>query len=143
MKVIFTLLLAILIQVSYAQKYQPLVEKGKYWIYAIYNYGDNPCDFWWVSNAEIHHFGEDTLLNNFKYKKILKSSLQLDSPMGNITYPFEILSTSVMGYIREDTILKKVYVLPNDLYLFPCNEEYKENLMYDFSLSQGDSINDC
>ena len=41
MKVIFSLLFAILIQVSYAQKYQPLVEEGKYWIYDHYDLG--PC----------------------------------------------------------------------------------------------------
>lgn len=143
MKYLSFLFLFIVINTMYAQKYQPLVEERKYWTYATYDTGDNPCDLWWPNQAEIHHFGEDTLLNNLKYKKILNSSLELTGTMGSIKFPFEIKQTNVMGYIREDTIAKKVYVIPNNLFFYPCKEEQKENLLFDFSLMQGDSINDC
>jgi len=127
-----------------AQKYQPLVEEGKYWIYQFLDQPDGgACIFNWTEKAEIHHFGEDTLLENIEYKKILNSSLKLTGVMGSVKMPFEIDRTKVMGYIREDTSAKKVYVLPNELMYDLCSEVLKEYLLFDFSLERGDSINEC
>ncbi len=126
-----------------AQKYQPLVGEGKYWIYEVYGTGDNPCDYKWTNDAHIHHFGIDTLINDITYKKVLVSRLKLFSSMGPTVRPYEITSTNVMGFIREDTLVKKVYLIPNGYFYNPCKEELKENLFFDFSLEQGDTLNEC
>jgi Secretion system C-terminal sorting domain len=138
------LILLITFTQANAQKYQPLVEEEKYWIYQYLHQPEGgACIFYWTEKAEIHHFGKDTLLGNITYKEILYSSLKLIGEMGSVKVPFEIIQTKVMGYIREDTATKKIYVVPNDLFIWPCNEDYKENLLFDFSLVQGDSINEC
>jgi hypothetical protein len=144
MKHLYTLLFFVSFYQAYAQKYEPLVEEGKYWIYQYLHQPEGgACIFYWTEKAEIHHFGKDTLLGSISYKEILTSSLKLTGVMGSVKMPLEIVQTRVMGYIREDTLTKKIYVLPNNLFTWPCNDEYTENLLYDFSLVQGDSINEC
>jgi Secretion system C-terminal sorting domain len=144
MKYLITLMFFACLNQANAQKYQPLVEEGKYWIYQYLQQPEGgACIFNWTEKAEIHHFGKDTLLGNITYKEMLNSSLKLTGEMGSVKVPFEIIQTKVMGYVREDTATKKIYVLPNNLFIWPCNEEYKENLLFDFSLAQGDSINEC
>jgi hypothetical protein len=144
MKYLYTLLFFVSFYQSYAQKYEPLVEEGKYWIYQFLQQPEgSACIFNWTEKAEIHHFGKDTLLGSISYKEILNSSLKLTGVMGSVKMPLEIVQTRVMGYIREDTLTLKIYVLPNNLFTWPCNEEYTENLLYDFSLVQRDSINEC
>ncbi len=144
MKYLYTLIFFVSFYQAYSQKYQPLVEEGKYWIYQFLQQPEgSACIFNWTEKAEIHHFGKDTLLGSISYKEILNSSLKLTGVMGSVKIPFEMVQTKVMGYIREDTMSKKIYVLPNNLFTSPCNEEYTENLLYDFSLVQGDSINEC
>lgn len=144
MKYLFALILLVDFYHTEAQKYHPLVEEGKYWIYQYLQQPEgSACIFNWTEKAEIHHFGKDTLLGNISYKEILNSSLKLTGVMGSVKIPFEIDQTKVMGYVREDTTTKMIYVLPNNLFTSPCNDEYTENLLFDFSLLQGDSINEC
>ena len=143
MKYLFIFLFFTITNQVCAQKYQPLVEEGKYWIYEHYGTGDNPCDYRWTNNAEIHHFGIDTLISDTFYKKVLISRLKLVTSMGPVVRPYEITSTNVMGFIREDTLTKKVYLIPNGYFYNPCKEELKENLLFDFSLEQGDTLNEC
>ena len=144
MKYLFTLIFFVGTNQVNAQKYLPLVEEGKYWIYQFLQQPESgACIFNWTEKAEIHHFGKDTLLGSISYKEILNSSLKLTGVMGSVKIPFEMVQTRVMGYIREDTLTKKIYVLPNNLFTWPCNEEYTENILFDFSFLQGDSINEC
>ena len=143
MKYLFILLAVFNYNVVYSQKYQPLVEEGKYWIYFFKGGGDNPCNFNWIVGAQIHHFGIDTLINDTIYKKVLVSRLKQGAPMSAPVLPYEITSTIVMGYIREDTLTKKVYLIPNGYFYNPCKEEIRENLFFDFSLEQGDTLNEC
>lgn len=126
-----------------AQKYQPLVEEEKYWIYQHYATGDNPCDYWWTIGTEMHHFGNDTLINDTIYKKALLSILKPGPSMVPPIWHYEIISTYVIGFIREDTLAKKIFLLPNDNFYNPCKEELRENLLFDFSLEQGDTLNEC
>ncbi len=38
---------------------------------------------------------------------------------------------------------KKIFLLPNDNFFNPCKEELRENLLFDFSIEQGDTLNEC
>jgi hypothetical protein len=144
MKNLYLLFFITIINQAYAQKYKPLVEEGKYWIYEyLHQPESSSCFFFFTEKGEVHHFGKDTIVDNIPYKEILNSTLQLTGPMGSLKFPFEIKQTNVMGYIREDTFARKVYVLPNELMNAPCTESFKEYLLFDFSLEKEDSINEC
>jgi hypothetical protein len=134
MKVIFSLLFAILIQVSYAQKYQPLVEEGKYWIYDHYDLG--PCYLKYVRAKEIRYFSGDTIINGYMFKKLVSSFVPLNKS------PLEISSKVTLCLMREDTIERKVYVINNNDFVFPCFDG-QEVCIWDFGLSVGDTIRDC
>ena len=143
MKYLYTLLFFVSFYQAYAQKYQPLVEEGKYWIYELSGTGDNPCDYRWTNSAEMLHFGIDTLINDTIYVKVLVSRLRQSGPMDSPVYPYEITSTYVIRFIREDTLTKKIFLLPNDNFYNPCKEELRANLLFNFSLEEGDTLNEC
>lgn len=134
MKVIFTLLFVILIQVTYAQKYQPLVEEGRYWIYDHYDLG--PCFLKDVRAKEIRYFSGDTIINGYTFKKLVSSFVPLN------IFPLEISTKVTLCLMREDTIERKVYMVNNNDFVFPCFDG-QEVCIWDFGLSVGDTIRDC
>ncbi|MEN0048301.1 MAG: T9SS type A sorting domain-containing protein [Bacteroidota bacterium] len=117
-----------------AQDYHPLLEKGKTWnVY--YWQGScfaNPCF------GDQYSLGSDTIIKGVNYKEIIQRSIiSMDTFDAPIFYPPFGLSRDsfIIGFMREDTINKKVYTINNDYY-----SGDKEFLVYDFGLSIKDSL---
>ncbi len=61
-------------------------------------------------------------------------------PCWQFNYPYQTESKSLISFIREDTVSKKVYNLPVSPFGF-CDTT--EHLIFDFSLAIGDTVNSC
>ncbi len=95
------------------EHYYPLVEENKMW-----SCGYNIWEFfntYWVK------FESDTVINGNEYKKVMISDWT-SSPT----------DWYVDGYIREDTLKKKIYYM---------NTSFEEGMIYDFDVNIGDTIN--
>jgi hypothetical protein len=105
---------------SKAQQYHPLLDSVNEWNYfsicmAVSSIS-NPCFYGSVHSYYFSEFtSNDTIINSMEYKRVNSDIACL------------------MGYIREDTLQKKVYFIDNQF--------NPEILLYDFSLQAGDSIN--
>ncbi len=117
-------------------QYIPLVEEDKFWIYSVDLGGDFPA----VVSSHAITFRGEVVLNSLTYKKVYRLELKgrnhcppNQSPCFLPDVPYETESIDHISYIREDTIERKVYQLP----LSGMGEE----LIFDFSLSLGDSLN--
>ena len=115
MKNIFVLSFIILIiQGINAQDYVPMLADSNTWY--VFSGASS-------GHSDLYIAKDDTVINNKKYKVLgvdyfLSSSLQ------------------VLGYIREDTIEKRVYMIP-----YSYNEpDTVEIIYFDFSLNENDSI---
>lgn len=134
MKYLYLLFFFIIINQAYAQKYKPLVEEGKYWIYNHHAYSE--CLQLWQIGIEIRCFSGDTTIDGRSYKKLVSSSVPLSVP------PYEITSKRSLCYMREDTMQRKVFVVNYDENVFPCADG-KEVCIWDFGLNVGDTIKNC
>ena len=61
-------------------------------------------------------------------------------PCWEFDLPYETESKWIMSFIREDTLERKIYNLPNSSNDFCETDEY---LLFDFSLNIGDPLNSC
>lgn len=124
-------------------QYDPMVTEGKYWIYLNY-YISADEDLLPVSGHAISFQG-DTIINSISYKKVFKHLLKgghpcMYPPCWQFTYPYQTENKSLISFIREDSLSKKVYNLPISPFGF-CDTT--EHLIFDFSLSIGDTVNSC
>jgi hypothetical protein len=124
-------------------QYDPMVTSGKYWIYLNY-YLSADEDLLPVSGHAISFQG-DTIINSISYNKVYKHILKgghpcMYPPCWQFTFPYQTESKSLISFIREDTLTKKVYNLPISPFGF-CDTT--EHLIFDFSLSIGDTVNSC
>lgn len=117
-KFIFISLFLIFVQVGVAQSYQPLVDTNKIWSHVVCMYNEN---FELVNcSTDYTKFTEDTLIDGYLYKKVMRS------------YDSIMMTWTNNGYIREDIINKKIFYKPSI--------EINEKLLYDFNVNIGDSI---
>lgn len=123
-------------------QYLPMVQENKFWIYQrFYN-----SETGQVGSGFLVNFEGDTILNSTNYKKVWQQELSgtHPCPMGflpcfEFDQPYTIISRSLIGFIREDTIERRVYYKPDEgLY---CNVE--EYMLFDFSLVVNDELDDC
>lgn len=130
---------------SYGQyTYIPLIAQNKYWIYEQNNSNDQPLPI----GGFIFFFSSDTIINNFKYTKLVKSGLIGTSPCPDkpcftplIPYQMDIKDQTTFAFLREDTLMKKVYCLPainNDLFCDSIEHE-----LFDFNILFGDTLSKC
>jgi len=122
-------------------QYIPIVEEGKFWIYLNHFDSDHPVA---VSGHAITFQG-DTIINSFSYKKVYKHGLSGEHncqfpPCFQFDIPYQTISKTLVSFIREDTVNKKVFNLPALNYGF-CDTI--EHLIFDYSLDIGDTINSC
>jgi hypothetical protein len=111
---LFILLILGISKAGHAQ-YYPLVDTGKVW-------ASTMCatNFFNACVTSYFKIEQDTVIGNFTYKKVWKSS---DSGLVNPTWHFQ-------GCIREDSA-KKVY--------FVDYQQTQEKLFYDFDIATGDT----
>lgn len=83
---------------------------------------------------------EDTIVNGVIYKKLQEQDLYPD----NTSRPFEIVGEKLFGLIREDTFERKVYYQKIETFKWGvyCSAT-QEELIYDFSLMVGDTVQNC
>lgn len=120
-----------------------MVQENKYWIYQ--RYIESYPQFQ-VATGFLINFEGDTLINNTIYKKVWQQGLSgtHPCPMGfmpcfEFDQPYTTISKFLFGFIREDTIERKVYfTYAEGLY---CNVE--EYMLFDFSLQVNDELDDC
>jgi len=126
-KILLSFFLLILSLTTNAQSYVPLIDSVNTWTYVSNLVPVVPpphlvqvTDCYYPFSAYPHAVqmtGEDTLVHNFTYKKLLYN------------YQF---TQCLYGFIREDTTLRKVY--------FQDVVDSPEVVLYDFSMLIGDSI---
>jgi len=123
-------------------QYIPMVEEGKFWVYTNHQL---PADFPSPISGHAITFQGDTVINSLDYKKVYYHSLKGDNPCSSSSwqspcwspdYPYQTKSKSLISFVREDTLEKKVYLSNGE-----CDSE--EHLIYDFSIPIGDTINSC
>jgi hypothetical protein len=104
---------------GFAQTYEPFISETRQWKYVQEFYlaenSNQPIYF-----VTLGYFNEDTLINNTKYNKFYHKTISLDT------------TTSVAYFFSEDTLNQQVFVYDS---LF-----HKTVLLYDFSISEGDSF---
>lgn len=119
-----------------AQSYKPLAVDGVHWI-IVFNEDETILP---VDQLYEYYCEGDTLLNNVLYKKIFKRDMEVTQSGPPFT---PISEYQIAGFIREDTITKKVYAIDWVTDFFDLCPNGEEHLLYDFSLNTGDTVNFC
>jgi hypothetical protein len=124
----------LIIRISIAQNYIQMAVPGSHWVVSFDDIETiQPVDGLWEYFAS-----GDTTVNSVIYTKILKRNLVIkqEGPPFQSEGPYQLY-----GLIRDDTLNRKVYAVQyNNINGCPENEEY---LIYDFSLSIGDTMDLC
>lgn len=76
--------------------------------------------------------GADTLIGGVQYRKYMRRSFSLSSSWAG---PFILSAAEYAGALREDSLERKVYVY------VPARQQ--EELLYDFSVTEGDTFHFC
>jgi hypothetical protein len=119
-KIILFLNLVLFGMSGLSQKYEPFISDKRQWKYVQeYYLTENSSQPIYI--VTIGYFNEDTLIENSLYKKYYHKSIIFDT------------TNTVAFFFTEDTINQKVFVRDP---LFN-----KTVLLYDFSISEGDSFN--
>ena len=127
-KYFFLIWIAIMAINANSQNYHKLIRTNTYWdVYALGSYEYDAID-------KIFFTGNDTIIEGNIYQLSRQYPYEPVNP-GYLIPPFFIDTNSIStnGFLREDTVLKKVYIY--DPYLTPTDQ-----LLYDFSLSIGDTL---
>ncbi len=125
-----------LVSGSFAQPYEPLVRENAHWVVA-------DLDDWPVwHNVDIREYytDDDTLIGDTLYKKVYSYHLESSDFLGIPPYT-RVGDPTLYGLLREDTLARIVYGL-----VFNANPDYcfyTEDTLFDFSLSQNDTIKLC
>ncbi len=117
-----------------SQDYIPLAVEGAQWIIRYDDQYTPPV----VDGLWEYYAAGDTCINNECYKKVFKRLLV---PTDELP-PFEPAGIyELYGFIRDDSIDRKVYAILIDEYFnCPSNEEF---LLFDFSVNIGDTVEFC
>lgn len=117
-KLLLLIFSILFIQGINAQKYEPMLGDTTLW-YVLYD------------GTYVYYAIDDTVFNNKTYKI-------LNMTYGRLKPSEDIFSAdkTTFGYIREDTLKKKIYMLPYQV----SNQDTLEIIYFDFSLSENDSL---
>ena len=126
MKNLILITLVTLISVhNYGQSYHPLPDSNAKWCIK-YNNHIIPPPMWWYTNYWETYYSGDTTILNQDYKKIEKTEYDIFCLNTVINGP------EYIGAIRDDTIHKQVFYVPNG--------QSNEELIYDFNLEFEDTL---
>ena len=118
-------------QTSFSQSYIPVIELNKFWDQSNED-GYDPCSF---SPYRYEFIEGDSIINGFSYRLSKAYPLIGNQGPGTMTCPPYLADTNFVLFacLREDTLARKVYIY--DEFSNP-----KDQLLYDFTLSIGDTL---
>jgi hypothetical protein len=143
MKKLLLLTLILLVTSNYtsAQEYKKFINPDASW--RVFYNDKSGIDTTAYESIWENYFLGDTLINDTLYNKMYRSYLQAYN--NDYQEPYIYLGDSTLiALLREDTISKKVFgrfVTTDNL--SGCSNLDKEELLYDFSLSEGDTVAQC
>ncbi|MBK6622890.1 MAG: hypothetical protein IPG32_19265 [Saprospirales bacterium] len=120
------------------QDYSPMAIEDAHWL--MYDPGEI------IPGPEWEYFIKgDTVINDKVYKKVYQRNFFWDDSPYITPYPYIIEEEGLFGAIRDDTILRKVYMVRfppsildySDLGGCPLQEEF---LLYNFDIEPGDTL---
>ncbi len=121
----------------HAQKYtyKPLALEGAHWWVEFWTASPPP---WVPSDYYQYVIRGDSILNDITYKKVYYRDLT-DQP------PYLIENEILAGLVRDDTLNQKVFLINIDLPYMEPPECYmnEEDMLYNFDVSAGDTMNLC
>ena len=134
----FCLLFTGWFQVLHSQDYSPMTIEDAHWF--IFDPGQIfPGPEW------EYYIKGDTIIDSKTYKKVYQRNFFQDDSTYATPYPYIIEEEALFGAIRDDTILRKVYMVRfpptigdySALDYCPLQEEF---LLYDFDAEPGDTL---
>lgn len=130
--IILNLLFIFLGYKSYSQNYLSMLSDSLYWDVSYRVNSPAPCAPYGVSGPVRYALSGDTIINAILYKQLKGFSSDPFNPGGCPPFFFDTVSQNLDIFLREDTAAKRVYK-------YDINS-LQEELLFDFSLQQGDSI---
>ncbi len=125
----FLLFLLFAQKITVAQnQYVPMVKEGKYWFISEKEIVSQKDKYY------IYSFKGDSIVNNLKYKMLIKYRL------AGSGIPAITTNSYIEALVREDSSARKVFQILTDPIVQSCSSEH---IMYDFSISIGDTLEDC
>ena len=119
-----------------AQNYDPMAKEGAHWLI-----------FFMTDNGPDHHFIKvkgDTVINGFNYKKIYKQKIiSTATNPSDLIAPYFIENNLLIVFMRDDTINKQVFFRSHNNWFYNDCEHFTDELIHDFSLNIGDTLNTC
>ncbi|HQX44706.1 MAG: T9SS type A sorting domain-containing protein [Saprospiraceae bacterium] len=123
--------------------YIPFVKANKFWFYTVINDHEPAAQ---SENAYALWTKGDTIIAGKDYTKIYKSFLEGTHPCQfppcfSPIMPYKFLDTLRIGYLREDTLQKLVFYLPEIQTPFECANQEQE--IFNFNMQIDDTISNC
>jgi hypothetical protein len=118
-----------------AQPYQPMAVEGAHWVIR-----SDRLSTLWLDEKFIFSVRGDTTVSGQSYKKVYRDQYAFDEDRK--VFSKNIIGSSLYALMRDDTTQRKVYAILGETAYDNCpeNEEY---LLFDFSLTQGDTLSWC
>lgn len=119
-------------------QYEPMAIEGAHWV--IFELSDNDPNHYAIV------LKGDTVVNGIAYKKVYKHKLKSTATIpSELLPPYSYNETSLIGGIRDDATQQKVYAIAftDESWHFPDCDKFQEQLLYDFSLIAGNTLNGC
>jgi len=117
-----------------SQQYTKFIQPNKIWVYRYY-FSNGPCAACYSSEITVkYYFRGDTIIDNKVYSKLYG---EVDPNHGFWGPQDPIYLASLQ---REDTVNQKVYILHFQERYETCDLYNVEEVLYDFSVSPGDSV---
>ena len=120
-----------------AQSYTPMAVDGARWIYVDQELKWPPDGCRCIKGFHSYFIEGDTLINGHTYYRVYYQ--QMAAVNGDHKPPFQgTMQPRFQGYLRDDTLLKKVYFLPPG----GCHRDslWTERVFYEFDKKIGDSL---
>jgi hypothetical protein len=127
-KIFISILLFVFVLNTFGQSYHALIRSNTFWD-VLHGDGSQMC---WYSGGNRYFFEGDSVIQGQQYKMV-RSYKIINLNDGPFCPPFAVDANMVgiSAFMREDTIAEKIYV----------HYQGSDDLLYDFSLSAGDTLN--